>query len=285
MKVGVCAIVKNENLYLRDWVEYHLGIGFDKVFIYDNNDIEKPEGVVYDYIMSCQVEVIPWKTETLITNTTMNNWMLNQIRAYNHCIQNNQDFDWIAFIDADEYINIVDGSPIKYIISNNPYYHMYDAIVLSWKMMGDPNALYYENKPVRERFTKPLEGIYADVPCNELVKSIVNIKSGVLFGEQYDPCNPHCPDTQNVCISTGYGMGEWYGCYNRINWPDHRIMHVEHYYTKSLTEYLIKSLNSNHRYYNDCGVRFDECINQYKSLNGWSDEHEKVYQDFLRRHS
>ena len=40
MKVGVCVIIKNENLYIRDWVEYYKKIGFDTVILFDNNDLE-----------------------------------------------------------------------------------------------------------------------------------------------------------------------------------------------------------------------------------------------------
>ena len=42
MKAAVCVIVKNENLYLDEWVSHYLDINkFDHIFIYDHND---PEG-------------------------------------------------------------------------------------------------------------------------------------------------------------------------------------------------------------------------------------------------
>jgi len=58
-KIAICAIVKNENLYLRDWVEYHKNLGISKIFIYDNNDFwgEHPEDVLQDYIEENFVEV------------------------------------------------------------------------------------------------------------------------------------------------------------------------------------------------------------------------------------
>ena len=288
MKIGVCALAKNENLYIREWVEHHLQIGFDKVFIYDNNDVEKPEGVIYDYLMSNQVELVKWPDMKLDEvhggMDNMYNILYTQTEAYNHCIQNHQDFDWIAFIDIDEYIQFTVHSTIQEVIENNPNFSDFDAIILSWKMMGDPNALYYDPRPLTERFTTPLSGIYAEVPCNECVKSIVNIKSGVIFGEYY-PRNVHSPDTKKVCNGSGNPIWGWDGDYNRLLPPHHDCMWVDHYYTKSLIEYLIKSINSTHRWYNLGGINYEQCITQYKNLNGWSDEHEKVYQDFLKRHS
>ncbi len=28
-----------ENHYIREWIEYYLNLGVDKIFLYDNNDI------------------------------------------------------------------------------------------------------------------------------------------------------------------------------------------------------------------------------------------------------
>lgn len=39
IKVGLCIIGKKENLYAEEYLNYYIGIGFDHIFIYDNNDI------------------------------------------------------------------------------------------------------------------------------------------------------------------------------------------------------------------------------------------------------
>lgn len=59
-KVALCAIVKNENLYIREWINWYKHIGISKIFLYDNNDIdgEKLEDVINDYIKDKFVEVI-----------------------------------------------------------------------------------------------------------------------------------------------------------------------------------------------------------------------------------
>ena len=41
--VCVCSICKNENLYIKEFVEYHLLLGVNKIIIYDNNDINGEE--------------------------------------------------------------------------------------------------------------------------------------------------------------------------------------------------------------------------------------------------
>jgi hypothetical protein len=37
MKVAIVCIAKNEDLYLEEWVNYHLKLGFDRIYIYMNN--------------------------------------------------------------------------------------------------------------------------------------------------------------------------------------------------------------------------------------------------------
>jgi hypothetical protein len=34
---AICCIVTEEEAYLHEWIDYHLGIGFDHVYIYDNS--------------------------------------------------------------------------------------------------------------------------------------------------------------------------------------------------------------------------------------------------------
>ena len=38
MKTLLCVIVKEENCYLEEWINYNKLLGFDKILIYDNND-------------------------------------------------------------------------------------------------------------------------------------------------------------------------------------------------------------------------------------------------------
>ena len=52
MKVLLCAQIKLENSYLREWIEYHKNLGFSHIIISDNNDMgqEDPISVINDYV-------------------------------------------------------------------------------------------------------------------------------------------------------------------------------------------------------------------------------------------
>ena len=89
----ICAIAKNENSYINDWVNYHLALGFDKIYLFDNNNSETP--YVGDFIdQKDKVEVI---------NVRDKHEKDFQNKCYND-FYTSHSFDWCAFIDIDEYI-------------------------------------------------------------------------------------------------------------------------------------------------------------------------------------
>jgi hypothetical protein len=55
MKSLLCAIVKNENKYLKDWITYHYKLGFDKIVLCDNNDTE--------YIQEDSVDILDYRNK------------------------------------------------------------------------------------------------------------------------------------------------------------------------------------------------------------------------------
>ena len=58
MKTCICVQIKNENLYLLEFVEYYYKLGFSKMYIYDNNDYEFPNLIIQKYIDNGFVEII-----------------------------------------------------------------------------------------------------------------------------------------------------------------------------------------------------------------------------------
>ena len=42
MQVTLVAIDKNEHLYINEWVEYYINLGFDHIYLYDNDNKDAP---------------------------------------------------------------------------------------------------------------------------------------------------------------------------------------------------------------------------------------------------
>ena len=104
MKTALVAIGRRENQYAREWVGHHLALGFDHIYIYDNNHEgeEHFETVLSDYVADGSVTVI-WDYRDLEGV---------QRHAYNDAYkQLSKDYDWIAFFDFDEFLFLPDGKP------------------------------------------------------------------------------------------------------------------------------------------------------------------------------
>jgi hypothetical protein len=52
VKICLCTSGKQENKYIREFVKFYEKMGVDKIFLYDNNNVdgEKFEEVINDYI-------------------------------------------------------------------------------------------------------------------------------------------------------------------------------------------------------------------------------------------
>ena len=276
MKIAICAIIKNENLYLREWVEHHKNLGFDKIILYDNNavDGEFPQQVIFDHVESEYVDVhnvrgVPF----CYSNVSQKHYLQSEI--YNKCINEYKDkYEWIAFIDVDEFFEIESGN-IHHTFNLMEYDKTeYDTILVSWMSIGDIQ-LYYKEQPIKERFSEVIQN---NIDPNNgrpmglsslYVKTILRTSSNKLFWE-----SPHCPAYSNACSSelTPINMNGYAGA-SAFSRPIWKIMYVKHYCIKSFSEYLCRRLGNNQL------NRFDE----YKQVLGWSDQHQKMY-DYMKKY-
>ena len=96
LKVCLCTVGKEENLYVREYIFHYKKYNLDKIFIYDNNEIngENFNKVINDYILNGFVEIINIRGK-----------IAEQINAFQNCYEKNKNkYDWILFYDMDEYI-------------------------------------------------------------------------------------------------------------------------------------------------------------------------------------
>lgn len=60
MKTAICAIIKDEHLYLKEWIDYHLSIGFDSIYLFEDKDSKSHEDIVEGY---CNVSLRRYETD------------------------------------------------------------------------------------------------------------------------------------------------------------------------------------------------------------------------------
>ena len=223
IKVCICTSGKKENRYIREFVEYYIKLGVDKIFLYDNNDEngEKFEDVIKDYIESHLVKILNWRGK-----------IREQIKMFNHCYKNNfNKYEWLIFYDIDEYINLKNYTNIKDFLKEKKF-EKCQKIYLNWVFHTDNNLYYYENKTLHERFPKIYERKSYNANHYYPVKSILkghipNIKINCLhkLESRLTSCN---------------GLGIKPKMFTYTMEPDFTNYFIDHYYFKSLEEFTEK---------------------------------------------
>ena len=267
MKVALCCIGRLENRYAVEYVEYYKSIGFDKIFIYDNNydGEEHFEDVLQTFIDDGFVEVIDYRNKTLC-----------QIPAYEECYnKHSNEYDWIAFFDFDEYLTFINESNIKSYLSDK-IFNDYDCIHINWMYYGDNGYVKYENKPLVKRFTKPADfnvKITGNFPENNHIKSIVRGGINNLVWKS-NPHSPHmnlrcCNGIGDKCDDTAFNPYNFEKCYLR------------HFATKTIEEwvkYRMKRGNADSTY-----EQFRKAVNpeRFFIVNERTKEKEDILNEFL----
>ena len=88
-------------MYVNEFVEHYKTIGYNKIFIYDNNDVngEKFEDVIQKEIDEGFVSIINYR-----------GYKGSQLKLYKNCYKNNNLFyDWLSFFDMDEFLELFLG--------------------------------------------------------------------------------------------------------------------------------------------------------------------------------
>jgi len=148
MNCAIIACLKREELYVREWLDWHISIGVDHFYLCDNNDKDyepKLQDIIKDYIDQGIVEVFDYSGVHPI-----------QPICYTDIYDKYGDlYDWWMIIDIDEFLTIpITNNDLKDFLSL-PYIEDKYNIALMWRNYGDNDLLEYDGRGCLERFTKP----------------------------------------------------------------------------------------------------------------------------------
>ena len=222
MKSAICAISRNENNYLEEWITYHLHLGFNHIFIYDNNNPDDNSTPRFCSIQS-------WKEQ--VTVIDYRGKLAAQLIAYNDCYTtHSKEFDWIAFIDIDEFITFGPKSAYTHINNYLSSITNFDVVAINWMFYGDNEEVNFKKGSVIQRFPHPI----SNSGQNKHVKVIVRTRMDIRFIR-----NPHCVDGKvRICDD----------CQQRVKKstpfkaPSFKKLYIRHYGTKSIEEFITNKI-------------------------------------------
>ncbi|XP_071508624.1 beta-1,4-galactosyltransferase galt-1-like [Diadema antillarum] len=135
----MCTMLKDADEFIGDWLDFHLHVGVDHVFIYDNQleELSKLRTTVAEYIDRGVVTVIPWAH----TPTSCKIYLEVQIAHENDCLwRNRHTSKWMLKIDVDEYVQPMNASkPFIGDYLRDPLYDRVGAVRLQNWFFGRPN--------------------------------------------------------------------------------------------------------------------------------------------------
>lgn len=226
MNVALVCIAKNEDNYIEEWIQYHLYLGFDHVFVYEND-------------WRCNIN------SPLVTKIPFDG-LGNQERAYNHFLNSYADeYDWAAFFDVDEFLVLKQHENIKSFLKN---YEQYNGVAVNWYLFGDsslkePNGNY----SVLNRFTKRRKSMDFHIKC--IVKTSTKDVYAIHNFNKSAVVDTH----HNIVI----------GPFNKNVNDD--IAQINHYFTKTFKEWEQKKIRGRapHRIENEMWYRSDADFNSH----------------------
>lgn len=216
--LSIVCIAKNEGEYIKEWVDFHLLAGVDRIYLYDNESQDNMKNELEPYIVSGKVvyTYFPGKAK--------------QLDAYNDAIKKYKyKTKYMAFIDADEFLLPENqNDDLKTVIDKIMTEHKHaGGIGVNWRVYGSSG---YEKKPdglIIENFTH--RGGFS-APGNDCIKTIANPR---LISEYRHVHYPKYVKNYYNVNEDGIRLDGWSN-----ECGDTKYLRINHYFTKSKEEWI-----------------------------------------------
>ena len=236
-KSCILTVIKNEQEYLDEWIKYHLDLGIDHIFIFEDIDSDSHKEITDKYgdmVSLNSIEIILTDSEKKLVKQFKLTKKKNPQEIYFpksiSWIKNTykDKYEWCFAIDNDEFITFEkENSKLEEVLE---LYKNYDAVVLQWKIYGanghveKPN---YGDGGLVETYTKE-----SNYPGHHILewttKTCYKLNS---FKECYFK-EIHQPTNDCKWCKTDFSNSRVKLVYD--------VFYVRHYMTKSWEEYISK---------------------------------------------
>ncbi|CAD5911605.1 glycosyltransferase family 92 protein [Planktothrix agardhii] len=218
-QLSICAILKDEGLYIIEWLEFHKIVGVERFYLYDNNSTDNVFEKVKPYIDRGEIVWHEWPEQA------------GQRSSYNHCLKHyREESEWIAFIDLDEFLFPSEADDLKKVLEE---YKEYPGIGVNWLCFGSSGHISKPEGLVTENFTRRPTDDGPSAQHGGRMKSIVRTTQTIRSA------TPHhfiyVDDEQAVTENQQAFVGP------RTPYTSVKKLRINHYLTKSKEEFRIKS--------------------------------------------
>ena len=233
-KSCILTVIKNEHLYLDEWIKYHLDFGIDHLFIMEDIDSDSHDEITNKYKDSVTVIKLKdflndnlYRIAQNIKEGRKRSSQQLYFRMGLMLIKQKYNYDWCFVIDNDEFLTLEKGKSLNEVLSA---YQSYDAFVIQWECYGASGLVFtpdYTDKGVIDTYTQKMAGRVPDRKSS-LVKTCYNMNTYKMqnFFNQHRPTR-RCNWCDTDCRHWSFE-------------PTLHSIYIRHYITRSLEEYLWK---------------------------------------------
>lgn len=209
---------KNENPYLKEWLDYHLKAGVDHFYLFDQDGSQESKQILEPYIQQGVVTVHDWTNiSPKYDGPTLFFQKNKKHMGYMYAAQNYRNSTtWLLKIDLDEFLFMQDPN-----LSFKEFLKTYEG--KKYKSFRVPRIDFGSH----EHETKPLGGVIENYLSRE--KSPSNYK---------DMANARFLNHNKRCFSSHRWSYNWLLGGSVFKPEEDCPLRINHYYTKSKKEYF-----------------------------------------------
>jgi predicted O-methyltransferase YrrM len=202
-------VVRDDDRYLDEWVDYHLKLGFEHIVMYDHKSLIPVEARWGDKVTVIRKERDDVTFPDNFHNETLKNFQSN----------------WIGLLDVDEFLISHHYSNINELLSK---YEQYGGLSINWSVYGSSD---HESRPeglVKDNYVWRMPN---DEPngCQTHVKTILKSEYCKYIH------NPHTCQSSRDIVTEDYEV-----CNSAFANSSRTLCRINHYITRSYEDWLYK---------------------------------------------
>jgi hypothetical protein len=232
MKSAVCLIVRNEARDINEWIAHHALAGFDAQIIFDNVSSDGTSDCIRAAAQHYDIRYHAW----------LNRSQQSQTLAYEAaCRAYKLEFDWIAFLDSDEFFLTANGEPANNFLAR---YEGWSAIAVNWAVYGANGHEDFPAGLVAENFTaRAAEDFFPARHVKSIVRPrLVRTCPNPHYFDMAEDRDGHYCDTHGSYMLWLQAPESPDGVLRGVSraQPDYSVARVNHYFTRSRAHWLAK---------------------------------------------